>query len=348
MFEECVVKGLDRVFQSAVPIPFDMEKDKYILFSDQHMGDGTLGSDDFLPNEGVYHHALNHYFNSDFTLISIGDVEELWECDFNKVGNRYSQTYGLENKFLGAGRLYRIWGNHDGFWRRLSNVKDFLSRRLSGVAIHEAVRIGEQIFVTHGHQGELFSDRLWRFSRFIVRYIWKPFQILTCRPSNSPAENHKVRDTKEQIYYKWAKKKKLLFIAGHTHRGMFGSLSKIDRLRMKIEEKIEQVAKLQVSSPQYHQLMSEVLDLRNKLEESLQENRKGEREKRFESTGPLTPCYFNDGCCCYPDGITGIEIDQGVIRLVKWEKKNSGITKKVFEEDNLKKILLRIELFAQM
>ena len=37
--------------------------------------------------------------------------------------------------------------------------------------------------------------------------------------------------------------------------------------------------------------------------------------------------YFNRGCCCFDDGdITGIEIEGGCIRLIKWkydEKKES-------------------------
>jgi hypothetical protein len=32
-----------------------------------------------------------------------------------------------------------------------------------------------------------------------------------------------------------------------------------------------------------------------------------------------TPCYFNTGCCSFGDGdITGIEIADGEIRLVRW------------------------------
>jgi hypothetical protein len=31
------------------------------------------------------------------------------------------------------------------------------------------------------------------------------------------------------------------------------------------------------------------------------------------------PCYFNTGCCSFPDGdITGIEIAGGEMRLVRW------------------------------
>ena len=31
------------------------------------------------------------------------------------------------------------------------------------------------------------------------------------------------------------------------------------------------------------------------------------------------PSYFNTGCCCFADGdVTGLEIDSGEIRLVRW------------------------------
>jgi hypothetical protein len=31
------------------------------------------------------------------------------------------------------------------------------------------------------------------------------------------------------------------------------------------------------------------------------------------------PCYFNTGCCCFADGdVTGLEIADGEIRLVRW------------------------------
>jgi hypothetical protein len=31
------------------------------------------------------------------------------------------------------------------------------------------------------------------------------------------------------------------------------------------------------------------------------------------------PCYFNTGCCSFPDGdVTGLEIADGEIRLVRW------------------------------
>jgi predicted phosphodiesterase len=39
---------------------------------------------------------------------------------------------------------------------------------------------------------------------------------------------------------------------------------------------------------------------------------------------PGEPLYFNDGCCVHPNRITGIEIRDGTIALVKWEVKTKN------------------------
>ncbi len=54
-------------------------------------------------------------------------------------------------------------------------------------------------------------------------------------------------------------------------------------------------------------------------------------------TSEVKPCYFNTGCCCFSDGdITGIEICEGMIRLVKWHSKNETAEKKILEQISLK------------
>ena len=36
----------------------------------------------------------------------------------------------------------------------------------------------------------------------------------------------------------------------------------------------------------------------------------------------IIPSYFNSGCCCFDDGdITGIEVADGCIRLIRWKDK---------------------------
>ncbi len=55
--------------------------------------------------------------------------------------------------------------------------------------------------------------------------------------------------------------------------------------------------------------------------ERLQQNQAGART--------VKPTYFNTGCCCFDDGdITGIEIIDGAIKLIKWEW-SDGVSERV-------------------
>jgi hypothetical protein len=51
----------------------------------------------------------------------------------------------------------------------------------------------------------------------------------------------------------------------------------------------------------------------------------------------MKPTYFNSGCCCFDDGtITGIEIMDGFIRLIKWSLVEGKPKRMVAEEEELK------------
>jgi hypothetical protein len=59
-----------------------------------------------------------------------------------------------------------------------------------------------------------------------------------------------------------------------------------------------------------------------------------------ENSNKIKPTYFNTGCCCYYDGdITGIEITDGFIRLVKWHSENNVRQRIILEERTLQNIL---------
>jgi hypothetical protein len=63
------------------------------------------------------------------------------------------------------------------------------------------------------------------------------------------------------------------------------------------------------------------------------------------NTAHIKPSYFNSGCCCYSDGdITGIEIEGGHIRLVKWHAANNNSSRMVLEavsfEELVKELLI--------
>ena len=56
-----------------------------------------------------------------------------------------------------------------------------------------------------------------------------------------------------------------------------------------------------------------------------------------------TPCYFNTGCCCFPDGdITGIEIADGVMRLVRFPDDAERPRPRILEETSIKAIFADI------
>lgn len=123
--------------------------------------------------------------------------------------------------------------------------------------------------------------------------------------------------------YNWSKnKEKMILITGHTHQPVFKSLTHIERLYLQLFR-----AKEKNDIPAIQQIMSEI-PYRAKDNDIL--------SSEFMT---MKPSYFNTGCCCYSDGtITGIEIQNGQIRLVKWHYVNGISTRTIAEEETLSSI----------
>ncbi len=319
-------KALERSYLRSPGIK--LGEKKFIVFSDLHMGDGAEGSDDFLPNREILFHALNHYFMRGWHPILLGDVEELWECNLEDVLRTYSDIYRLLEKFKEEGRFLRILGNHDIFLGEPSFRK---GRGLDSESLFlpvEGLRIeaeGGSLFLTHGHQIDFLSSRLWKLSRFIVRFFWKPVQLLLRISSTSPSRNYRKRNRFERTYFEWARRKGVVFIAGHTHRPMFESLAKVDRLRMELERARSKKRPAQ-----------ELAELQKAIERKL-------REEGESPSLQAVPCYFNAGCCVFPDRvITGIELEPEKIRLVAFREKDGLIRRIVYQEESLTRIFEKL------
>lgn len=311
-------------------IPFEEHAGKFIIFSDQHKG-ARNGADDFMLAEPNYLAALDHYCKNDFIFISLGDNEELWENSLSQVKKHNQATFEAEKKFLAHNRFVKIFGNHDLYWDNdplaWYQIKEIYGERLKvyeGVVL--PVSIGDktlQIFCTHGHQGDASSDGNW-FSKFFVANIWAPLQALLRINPNTPANNEEKKTLHNSIMYEWsAKRKNMLLITGHTHQPVFASLTHIENLYKK-----SQIAEMDSNNEVKAQLEKEI----------------GKREKRFTSVTidylKMKPSYFNSGCCCFSDGdITGIEISDGYIRLIKWEIQE-GVSKRIVLEEALLKSIL--------
>ena len=324
---------LDQPGKKGILIPFEHRSGKFIIFSDQHKG-GRNGADDFMMAENNYLTALDHYCKQGFTLICLGDSEELWENTLGKVKESYPKTFEAEKKFVEKKSFVKILGNHDLYWGNDPFAWWQLKKLYNeDIKVYEAVilsgSIGNRplhIFCTHGHQGDAQSDGNW-FSKFFVARIWAPLQAYLRINPNTAAYNAEKKTLHNEIMYEWsAQQKDTILITGHTHQPVFTSLTHIERLYKEFQK-----ARLDNDLTTVSTLGREI--------------RKREQEFSAISVDYLTmkPSYFNSGCCCFVDGdITGIEIADGDIRLIKWTLENESPQRKVLEQmsiDALVKIL---------
>jgi UDP-2,3-diacylglucosamine pyrophosphatase LpxH len=321
-----IAEALDRVYATTdkvLPLAVDIDTARFIIFSDQHKGQRD-GADDFARCERAYNAALAYYLEKGFTLFTLGDVEELWECRPKNVMEKYSYNLKLEAQFERAGRYYRFYGNHDDDWAHDGSVKDYLHAFYGdSLRVYEGARLAVTrgdaelgtILMVHGHQGTTFSDRHRKLSRFVVRNLWRPIQRLFRISTTTPAKDWVLREAHGKAMHQWAAgKSKVVLIAGHTHRPVMMSRSHTGQLLEELDGAIAQAA----SSPQSAELRERVASLRAELEWVKAQGPTPPAEVEALAA-PVKPCYFNSGCCCYPDGdVTGLEISDGVLKLVRW------------------------------
>lgn len=307
-------------------LPFDAGTGRFIIFSDQHKGGKDL-ADDFRLAEENYCAALQYYDQEKFTLINLGDSEELWENTPKTVIEKNRLSLLEEAKFLQQDRYYRVYGNHDLEWSYTIQQNLYLKPIFGDkLKIYEGLSLQTKyndkeytIFLTHGHQGDKRSDGN-PFSTWVVASIWTPIQRFLDITINTTSDSFDLVDKHNVIMYEWsATQRNLIFISGHTHKPVFASLDHIDRLSRQLEKATTS------GDPEMVQAIRDSLEKR-KLEYA---------GKRLVKT-MAHPSYFNTGCCCFSDGdITGIEIADGFIRLVKWDVTHEGYKRIVLEESPL-------------
>ena len=228
---------LDRAYKNAKVINFN-DSSKFILFSDCHRGDNSF-ADDFANNRNIYFHALKHYFNQDFQYCEIGDGDELWEnISFKAIFDAHQNVYMLLKQFHEDNRLHMIWGNHDMVYKTPNYVKKQLSTYFdakTGVEVdlfkdikyHEGIVLkhsesNQEVFLTHGHQADWWNYTFWKWSRAMVRILWKPLNVMGIADPTSPAKNYRELIKIERRTKKWiAENNNLITIVGHTHRPRF-------------------------------------------------------------------------------------------------------------------------------
>lgn len=284
------------------------KQDRYVIFSDLHMGGGGR-NDDFLRNSQLFAALLRDYYLPEgYGLILNGDVEELQRCTIEQVERRWQEVYALFAEFRDRSRLIKLFGNHDfdfSLWPKL----------VEGFTVQESVRLAHpdgDLFLFHGHQTAGIFDRPSAFVQFILRYVANPLGI---RNSSTSHDSRKKYLTEQRIY-DFSRGRKIISIIGHTHRPLFESFSKVDSLKYVIEVLVREYtssenARKREIEESIHQYQAELdavtrRDIRRSLKNTLY------------AANVVIPVLFNSGCVVGKRGITGIELTGTEISLVHW------------------------------
>lgn len=227
---------LSKLFAEAMVIPYD-ENSRFVIMSDCHRGTGNW-SDNFLPNQNLFFAALEHYYKRDFTYIELGDGDELWENrDMSNIIDVHSDSFWIMQKFYESNRFYMLFGNHDIVKKNPRYVNKNMQKfycdstkkycpLFPDMKVHESIILeniitSRNIFLFHGHQGDMINDELWPLGRFLVRYVWRRFELLGMRDPSSSDINFRKKNKIETRICKWAEENNQMVIAGHTHRAVF-------------------------------------------------------------------------------------------------------------------------------
>jgi len=299
------------------------DTDKFIILSDQHKG-ARDDADDFTLAEKNYLRALEYYSQQDFHYINLGDSEELWENLLESVIKHNKETFEAEKAFIDKNHFTKIFGNHDLYWDNdplsqfnLKRIYGEVIRIYEGAILRMPVKEGKlDIFLTHGHQGDLQSDGNW-LSKWFVSTIWAPLQSYLQINLNTPAYDNQLKTVHNTLMYDWViTQKNIALITGHTHQPVFASLTHLERIYLKLNK------------AEKEKNTSDIAFLNAELHKRIKE---GDKAPLF---GKYKPGYFNSGCCCFSDGdITGIEIADGFIRLIKWSYHKNNIPERILLEE---------------
>ena len=214
---------------------------KIVFISDVHRGNGGY-EDSLRMNKNIYKAALNYYYNNNYTLIELGDGDELWKnSNILDIAYNYNDIFKILGKFYNEKRLYLLYGNHDMVKSKsdfilkqkkiYNNIgKNFPSEMInlySKVKFYECAvlnyePLNKNILAFHGHQVDTMNCQLWRISRFLVRYLWSFLEgVGGMKAPTSPASNYDKGDTIDRILNKLSQKEKTMIICGHTHNDRF-------------------------------------------------------------------------------------------------------------------------------
>ena len=308
---KALYKKLARQLESSLELPLDLHKN-WVIFSDLHMGDGG-STDDFKRNHKLFTKTLeNFYLKKDHALILNGDIEELQRFKITKIFNQWRSVYKLFDRFYEKEALYKTIGNHD---LELQLIKDLPFPYKH----YDSLRLkfnNESIFVFHGHQASKKYQEHNQLIGFTLKYFANPLGIKSYSVSHSSQKQYKI----EKLAYGFSSFNKIVSIIGHTHRPLFESLHKVERLKYKIEQLCRDFAS--ATSTYKDEIKVNIRAHKKELKQYYRDNKAYNFKNYVYNTLFHIPCVFNSGCVVGKRGMTCLEIEDDKIRLVHWFDKN--------------------------
>lgn len=308
--QQSVFKALSNLYNSKgnrlkkrlAILNIDSHSEKFIVFSDQHKGNRSW-ADDFSACEKNYISALNFYNRQQYTFINLGDSEELWKFNIADVLKHNENSFAAEAQFH-PGRYYKTFGNHDVLWRNPLDVNLFLSKKFA-----------RPFFV---YEGILLN----------VVNTPKTISILLTHGHQGDKMSSGNAFSAWVVAHIWMPLQRYLrininapstdFTLRDKHNHLMYDWSSTKRNLILITGHTHKPV---FASGKYYSHPGNTLHLKDKGQH-------------------LKASYFNTGCCCYNDGdITGIEIAEGSIRLIKWTNEEAIPTRMVLEEKKLDELI---------
>jgi UDP-2,3-diacylglucosamine pyrophosphatase LpxH len=234
-----ITAALDKAWARNTRIIPWTARTRLAIFSDIHRGAGDW-ADDFNHNSRIFACALDYYWRNNFTYAELGDGDELYENRrLTDIVLTHGDIFGRLQRFQARGRMCYLTGNHNGrmadpAWRRkeLAKARHFVPGLFEGLKVTPTAILGDRVFLFHGHQGDVLSLPFFEpLGRLLVRYVWRFLQeSIGFKDPTSAAQNVRKRTRLEKAFTEWARVRGRVAVSGHTHRPMFLSLSKQQRL----------------------------------------------------------------------------------------------------------------------
>jgi predicted phosphodiesterase len=279
-------------------VPLDFLNSRFIIFSDQHKG-AKNGADDFQLAEPNYIAALNYYAANKFHLISLGDSEELWENTLSQVKKHNTDSFEAEKQFVIRRAFTKIFGNHDLEWE----INPLAVTELRGIYNDDIVAL-EGIILEGSVSGNTLS-------------------IFCTHGHQGDEQSDGYLFSKFFISKIWAPLQAYLRINPNTPA--YNVALKTEHNEVMYQWSSEQNGMVLITGHTHQPVF-----------ESFTHFERLQRQKDSNLYKDIKPSYFNTGCCCFDDGdITGIEIIDGSIKLIKWETINGKATRVELESTTL-------------